>query len=44
MGGGDSHYVDIEPESDGALNIHVDALAIAYLQMCEISVGLTPKE
>jgi hypothetical protein len=22
----------------------VDALAIAYLQMCEISVGLTPKE
>jgi hypothetical protein len=44
MGGGDSHDVDIEQKSDGALNIHVDALVIAYLQMGKISVGLTPKE
>jgi hypothetical protein len=44
MGGGDSQDANIEPNSDGALNIHVDALVIAYLQMGEISIGLTPKE
>jgi hypothetical protein len=44
MGGGYSHDANIEPKSDGALNIHVDALVIAYLQMGEISIGLKPKE
>jgi hypothetical protein len=44
MGGGDSHDVDIEPEGDGALHIHVDAPIIAYLRAYEISVGWTPKE
>jgi hypothetical protein len=44
MGGGDSHDANIEPNSDGALNIHMHALVIAYLQMNEISIGLTPKE
>jgi hypothetical protein len=31
MGNGDSHDVNIELTSDGALNIHDDALVIAYL-------------
>jgi len=44
MGGGDSHDANIEPKSDGTLNIHMDALVIAYLQMGEILVGLTLKE
>jgi hypothetical protein len=44
MGGGDSHDANIEPNSDGALNIRVDALVIENLQMGEILVGLTPKE
>jgi hypothetical protein len=44
MGGGESHDVDIEQEGDDALHIHANAPIIAYLQVYEISVGLTLKE
>ncbi len=41
---GDSQDDDDEPHDNGALDIHDDALVIAYLQACEIPIGLTPKE
>jgi hypothetical protein len=44
MGNGESQYKDIEFESNGALDIHEDALVITYLQVGEVSIGLTPKE
>jgi hypothetical protein len=44
MGNKDSHDLDIELESDGVLDIYEDVPIIAYLQTCEILVGLTPKE
>jgi hypothetical protein len=44
MGNGHSHDVDIELKCDGSLNIHEDACIIAYLQVSEIPIGLTPKE
>jgi len=45
MDNGDSHDdQDIELEGNGALDIHEDAPIIAYLQVGEILVGLTPKE
>jgi hypothetical protein len=34
----------IEPKGNGALNIHDDSFVITYLQRCEISIELTPKE
>ncbi len=41
----DSHDdQDIELEGNGALDIHEDALVIAYLQIGEIQIGLTLKE
>jgi hypothetical protein len=43
MDNGDSHYdQDIELEGNGVLDIHEDAPIIAYLQACEVLVGLTP--
>jgi len=44
MGNKDSHDLDIELESDGVFDIYEYVLIIAYLQICEILVGLTPKE
>jgi hypothetical protein len=41
---GDPHDVDMELEGNGALDIYDDALVIAYLQTCEILIGLSPKE
>jgi hypothetical protein len=41
---GDPHDVDMESEGNGALDIYDDALVIAYLQVGEIPIGLTPKE
>jgi hypothetical protein len=41
---GDPHDVDMESEGNGALYIYDDALVIAYLQTCEVPIGLTPKE
>ncbi len=34
----------IEQKGDGALDLHVDAPIIAYMQACGILVKLTPKE
>jgi hypothetical protein len=44
MGVGDSHEVDMESKSKRALDIHEDALVIAYLQIDEVLVELTPLE
>jgi hypothetical protein len=45
MDNGDSrHDQDIELEGNGALDIHEDAFVIAYLQIGEVPIGLTPKE
>jgi len=44
MDDGDPHDVDMELEGNGALDIYDDALVIAYLQVGEIPIGLTPKE
>jgi hypothetical protein len=44
MGNGESQYEDIEFKRNGALDIHEDALVITYLQVGEVSIGLTPKE
>jgi hypothetical protein len=45
MDNGDSHDdQDIELEGNGALDIHEDVLVIAYLQIGEVPIGLTPKE
>jgi hypothetical protein len=34
----------MELESEGALDIHENALVITYLQGSEVLIGLTPKE
>ncbi len=44
MDDGDPRDVDIESKGNGSLNIYDDAPTIAYLQVGEISIGLTPKE
>ncbi len=44
MDDGDPHDVDMELEGNGALDIYDDALVIAYLQVGEIPIRLTPKE
>jgi hypothetical protein len=44
MDDGDPQDVDMELEGNGALNIYDDALAIAYLQVGEVLIRLTPKE
>ncbi len=44
MDDGDSHDVDMDLEGNGALDIYDDAFVIAYLQVGEVLVGLTPKE
>jgi hypothetical protein len=36
--------MDIELKGDGALDIHVNAPIIAYLQVSEVSIKFTPKE
>ncbi len=36
--------MNIKQEGDGALDLHVDAPIIAYLQTCGVSVKLTPKD
>jgi hypothetical protein len=36
--------VNIKQKGDGALDLHVDAPIIAYMQACGVSVILTPKE
>jgi hypothetical protein len=41
---GDPHDVDMEWEGNGALDIYDGALVIAYLQISEVPIGLTPKE
>jgi hypothetical protein len=43
MGSGNPHSVD-ELEGNGALDIHLNLLIMAYLHACEVPVGLTPKE
>jgi hypothetical protein len=44
MGSGNFHNDDDEPKGNRALNIHLNLLIMAYLQACEVSVGLTSKE
>ncbi len=44
MDDGDPHDVDMESKDNGALDIYEDAPVIAYLQIGEILIGLTPKE
>jgi hypothetical protein len=44
MDDGDPCDVDMESKGKGALDIYDDAPIIAYLQACEIPIGLTPKE
>lgn len=44
MCNGESCDVNIELKGDGTLDIHDDASIITYLQACETSIGLTPKE
>jgi len=41
---GDPHNVDMESKGNDALDIFDDALVIAYLQVGEVLIGLTPKE
>jgi hypothetical protein len=44
MGSWNFHNDNDELEGNGALNIHLHLLVMAYLQACEVSMGLTPKE
>jgi hypothetical protein len=44
MDDGDPHDVDMELEGNCALDIFDDALVIAYLQVGEVLIKLTPKE
>jgi hypothetical protein len=44
MDDGDPHDVDMELEGNGALHIYDEARVIAYLQVGEVPIGLTPKE
>ncbi len=44
MDDGDPHDVDMELEGNGAVDIYDDALIIAYLQIGEIPIEITPKE
>jgi hypothetical protein len=44
MGTGDSYDVKIDLKNDGALDIKENAYVIAYLQINEVLIGLTPKE
>jgi hypothetical protein len=44
MDDGDPHDVDMESEGSGALDVYDDAHVIAYLQIREVPIGLTPKE
>jgi hypothetical protein len=41
---GDPHDVDMESEGNGALDIYDNVPIIAYLQVGEVPIGLTPKE
>jgi hypothetical protein len=43
-GSGNSHNDDDEVEGNGALDIHLDLLVMAYLHVGEVSMGLTPNE
>jgi len=42
--GGEPHDVDMESKGNGGLDIYDDALVIAYFQVREVPIGLTPKE
>jgi hypothetical protein len=44
MDDGDPHDVDMESRGNDALDIYHDAFVIAYLQVGEISIRLSPKE
>jgi hypothetical protein len=44
MDDGDPHDADMELKGNGALNIYDDAHVIAYLQVGEVPIKLTPKE
>jgi hypothetical protein len=44
MDDGDPCDVGMELKDSGALNIYDDALVIAYLQVGEVPITLTPKE
>jgi hypothetical protein len=44
MGNGNSHNDDDEPKCNGALDVHLNLLVMAYLHACEVLVGLTPKQ
>jgi hypothetical protein len=44
MGGGNSQSDDDELEGNSAMDIHLNLHVIAYLQVGEVSVGLTSKE
>lgn len=44
MDNGDSYEVDMESKHEGVLDLHEDALVIAYLQVVEIPIILTTNE
>ncbi len=44
MDDGDPHDVNMEAENNGALDIYENAPIIAYLQVGEVPIRLTPKE
>ncbi len=43
-GGGNFQSDNEEPKGNNALDIHLNLLVMAYLQVGEVLVGLTPKE
>ncbi len=43
-GGGNSQSDNDKPKGNSALDIHLDLPVMAYLQVGEVLVGLTPKE
>ncbi len=43
MGNENSRDLEIELKGDGDFNIYENAHVIAYLQVSEVSIGLTPK-
>ncbi len=44
MNDGDPHDVDMESKGNDALDIYDNEPTITYLQVCEIPIGLAPKE
>ncbi len=44
MDDGDPYDAYMELEGNGALNTYDDEFIIAYLQACEVLIGLTPQK